>query len=158
MEIIVTRRWRIPAPPGGEAGTVGEFRCDFGLTGFSIEDEVRVDPDPSTPENEGKIPGKTAIPAGTYRLTLRRSEHFDRELPHLEDVPGFTETMIHGANIPLDVKGCIGTGRRRTPSGIADCLGVVDRIVTELRAAKVRGEESSITVKDGFEEAGTDPT
>jgi hypothetical protein len=137
---------------------VGEFRCDFGLTGFSLEDEVRQDPDPSTPANEAKVYGKTAIPAGTYRLTLRRSEHFDRDLPHIEEVPGFTEIMIHGANTPLDVKGCIGVGRRRTPSGIADCLGVVDRIVTELRSATHRGEESSITVEDGFEEAGADPT
>lgn len=154
MKVLVTRHWRIPAPPGGEVGTVGELHCDWGLTGFSLEDEAREDPNPSTPQNEAKIYGKTAIPAGSYHLVLGYSPHFKRELPHLEDVPGFTEVMIHGANTPLDLKGCVGVGRRRTTTGIADCAGVVDEIVSQLRAAEQRGEASSITVEDDFE----DPT
>lgn len=158
MNVYVTRRWQIPAPPGGEAGTIGTLRCDWGLTGYSLEDEVRVDPDPSTPQNEAKVYGKTAIPVGVYRLALRYSPHFKRDLPHMEDVPGFTETMLHGANTPLDVKGCIGVGHRRTPTGIADCAGVVDEIVAQLRAADQREEDSFLTVVDAFRESGeSDP-
>lgn len=158
MKVNVSRRWRIPALSGGEAGTVGGLQCDWGLMGFSLEDEVRSDPDPSTPKNEAKVYGKTAIPAGTYPLSLIHSARFKRELPHIEDVPGFSEIMLHGANTPLDVKGCIGVGRRRTPSGIADCAGVVDEIVSQLRAAEQRGESSSVTVEDSFEELQADPT
>jgi hypothetical protein len=151
MKVNVVRRWRIPAPPGGEAGTKGELSCDWGLKGFTLEDEVRMDPDPSTPENEAKVYGKTAVPAGTYRLYLRYSPHFQRELPHF-DPPGFTDTMIHGANTPVELKGCIAVGRRLQPFG--DCAPVVNEIVSQLRLAEERSEESSITIEEGF----ADPT
>lgn len=117
MNLHVRRRWRIPAPPGGEAATKGELAGDWGLKAFSLEDEVRADPDPSTPENEAKVYGKTAVPAGTFRLYLKLSPHFGREMPHF-DAPGFTLTMIHGANRPEQLQAASGRGAGSSPSAI----------------------------------------
>jgi hypothetical protein len=149
MNIRVTRRWRIPASPDDEAQTKGDLLGDWGLKAHSLEDEVRVDPDPSTPANEGKVYGRTAVPAGTYDLYLAYSPHFKRKTAHF-NAPGFTFTMIHGANRAGQLLGCIAAGRRLEPFG--DCAAVVDEIEAQLRLAEQRGEAATITIEDAFED------
>ena len=149
MHIQVTRRWRIPASADDEAQTKGQLLGDWGLTAFTLEDEVRDDPDKSTPANEGKVYGKTAVPAGTYRLYLRKSPHFGRELPHY-NAPGFTYTMFHGANKAKQLLGCTAAGHRLEPFG--DCGPVIDEMVAKLREAEAAGEESFVTFEDAFED------
>jgi hypothetical protein len=66
--------------------------------------------------------GKTRIPAGTYKLTLRTHGGFyDRytklyKAPHpmiqLVDVPGFEDVLIHRGNAVDDTKGCLLLGMR----------------------------------------------
>jgi len=51
-----------------------------------------------------------AIPAGTYDLDIRFSPHFNRLMPHVENVPGFTDIMIHWGNIPANTEGCLLVG------------------------------------------------
>lgn len=73
---------------------------------------------PHTP----KIPGKTRIPAGRYRIKLRRvlsplTKTYRNKYPwfqwHLElqDVPGFTNIYIHIGNYASNTDGCILVGR-----------------------------------------------
>ena len=54
--------------------------------------------------------GKGCIPSGTYRLLLTRSSKFDRWLPLLWKVPGFTGIRIHAGNTVADTQGCILPG------------------------------------------------
>lgn len=69
-----------------------------------------------------KIPGKTRIPAGRYRIKFRRvlsplTETYRRQHSwfkwHLElqDVPGFTFVYIHIGNWAENTDGCILVGR-----------------------------------------------
>ena len=81
----------------GELYGDGEFLCD------TLEDPVREGP---------KIFSLTAIPTGSYEILMEESPHFKRLMPHLQNVPDFTNIMIHIANWATDVKGCIGVGER----------------------------------------------
>lgn len=66
-----------------------------------------------------------AIPAGTYRLTWRWSNRHRRNVPHVEDVPGFSEIEIHSGNFPHDTEGCTLVAQSYSPT-IPDFIGHSD--------------------------------
>jgi len=76
----------------GDLHIDGEFFC------HSLEDEIRPD--------GVKIYGKTAIPAGEYKLILTMSNRFKRLMPLLVDVEGFSGVRLHGGNTSEDSHGC----------------------------------------------------
>ena len=95
----------------------GEFFC-FGL---------------ELPVRDG-LPG-SAIPLGSYDLTLRWSEHFQRILPHVENVPGRTAIEIHSGNWPSDVKGCLVVGEWKSTDFIGNSHVALDALMTKLRGS-----------------------
>jgi hypothetical protein len=82
------------------------FFCD------SLEDKVR------DFTEEKKVPGQTAIPAGTYRIVMSYSERFGRMLPELLYVPFFSAIRIHPLNTALQTEGCIGVGKNNIVGGL----------------------------------------
>lgn len=61
---------------------------------------------------EEKVKNLTAIPAGRYQIKMSWSNHFQRNMPHLLNVPLFADVMIHWGNYPKDTQGCICTGKQ----------------------------------------------
>lgn len=72
----------------------GKFFC------FTLEDKVQ----------EPKVPGETAIPAGTYQIEVGWSDRFQRNMPRLQNVPEFSGILIHWGNSDVDTEGCILVG------------------------------------------------
>ena len=88
-------------------GTFGRLKLPGGWSCFTVERPWK--------SNE---PFESCIPDGVYDLKRRRSPVVERTSggKHLYgwevvDVPGRSYIMIHPANWPKDVQGCIGVGR-----------------------------------------------
>jgi hypothetical protein len=65
----------------------------------TLEDPVR--------EAGVKIAGETAIPSGSYRVTITMSTKFGKLLPLLANVPNYSGIRIHPGNTTADTSGCI---------------------------------------------------
>lgn len=75
---------------------------------YILEDVVREVPGKSVAE--WKIAGKTAIPAGRYRITWSLSPRLQKFTLALLGVEGFTGIRIHSGNTAVDTAGCLITG------------------------------------------------
>ena len=84
--------------------TIGETYVDGKRLGFCLEDTVREIL--GRPVSEWKVKGQTAIPVGTYRVTLEWSPRFGRIMPTIHGVEGFAGLRIHGGNDHEDTDGC----------------------------------------------------
>ena len=96
--------------------------------------------------SERKVYGRTAIPRGKYRLTTSFSNRFQRVLPLVVDVPGFTGIRIHGGNRAEDSLGCILVGKVRTSTGVAQCAGSVKRVIDAIKDAAELGIQTWLEI------------
>jgi len=87
-----------------EAFTEGVMYIDGHEFCDTIEDKVRTD--------GIKIKGKTAIPAGTYKVILSYSNRFKKVMPEVLAVKGFSGIRIHPGNSAGDSEGCIIVGKK----------------------------------------------
>ena len=62
------------------------------------------------PVMETCLPGRCAIPAGTYEIVIEYSYHFQRYNCRLLNVPGFQGIELHTGNSARDTEGCILLG------------------------------------------------
>lgn len=118
-----------------------------GLVLRTLEDAVRTDPVPETPENEAKVYGQTAIPEGTYTVIIDYSPRFKVEMPHLLDVPGFEGVRIHAGNTPADTHGCILVGRfMASDDTLRQSRVAYDELMNKLEYAYARNETITLTI------------
>ena len=136
MNILLKRK------PSANGCTHGDLFIDDFWECFSLEDVVR----------EAKIPGKTAIPAGKYRVVITYSQRFQKPLALLLDVPGFTGIRIHAGNTSDHTEGCILVGRQRSLMNnnmILDSRVAVKQLQEKIQIAINAGEEVWLEVIDG---------
>jgi hypothetical protein len=120
------------------ARTLGTMRFEDGFLCQTLEDPVREGP---------KVFGDTAIPSGTFRVTITRSKRFGKMMPLLHNVPNFGGVRIHTGNNTDDTSGCILVGIGRDADAGADGLQVTDsrdamnEVQPRIAAAIARGDE-----------------
>ena len=94
----------------GPEYTIGKLYIDDNYFCDTLEDTVR-------PKGE-KIYGKTAIPAGKYKVKKTYSPRFKKQLPEILNVPNFAGVRIHAGNTAKDTDGCILLGLNKTKGAV----------------------------------------
>jgi hypothetical protein len=131
MDLLLIRRWYT------DRSTIGTLYLDNLFEMYTLEDI----------EREVKVPGKTAIPRGKYRIVLDWSNRFQKIMPHILDVPGFEGIRIHAGNTARDTEGCILVGLRREPDFVSDSKIAFNRLFMKMEIARKKNEPISIEIK-----------
>ena len=152
MKLLLKRIALRPTYTIGQLFIDGERFCD------TCEDKVRdtnKDGD-LLDEGEGKVYAETAIPYGTYDVTLNvQSQRFRTKkayqfckgfLPRLVDVPHFEGILIHIGNKPEDSAGCILVGENKIVGGLVNSTATFNRLYERLAEADNRGEAIEIEI------------
>lgn len=152
IEVLIHRKWR------KVAYTVGRFFVNRTLLFNSLEDTDRGLTQEMSEEDilAVKVPGKTAIPVGTYELRLTVSGKFKNRswakkykglVPEIVDVPGYSGVRIHPGNKPNQTDGCPLTGRNTKVGELTDSTKCYYELMDKhLYPAHLRGEQMKITI------------
>lgn len=129
MELTLKRRYL------GKQYTIGSLYLDGRYFCDTLEDTVRRLPSacPDTPRGctchcPEKVYARTAIPAGTYKITMEHSPRFKRVLPLLHDVPHFLGILIHSGNDEEDSAGCILVGKNNIKGKVVESRATSDAL------------------------------
>ena len=131
MKIQVTRHTFDDECTIGTMTVDGEFQC------YTLEPTVR-------PVGAEKVPGHTAIPYGSYQVTVTFSDHFKRPMPLLMNVPNFEGVRIHPGNWPKDTEGCCLVGETEGKDQILQSVAAFDPLFRKIQYALAHQEVVTI--------------
>lgn len=157
MKLLLERKYKKEEYTIGNLYIDGKFFCntledkDRGLSSSMTVNEIK----------EIKVYGKTAIPTGTYEITLNvvspkfstktfYKEICDGKVPRLLNVKGFDGILIHvgeGANGALLTYGCILVGSNTIKGGLTSSKETFKNLYKELISAKNKGESITIEIQ-----------
>lgn len=138
MQMILERLQLDPDVTIGALSIDGDFEC------WIVEDRVREVA--GQPVSTWKVPGQTAIPRGTYKVTITPSNRFKRDLPLLLNVPGFDGIRIHPGNTAADTEGCLLPGQDRLAKSVGRSRAAFDALFIKLKDAHGKGQPITIEV------------
>lgn len=157
MELKVVRKWKRPEYTIGQMFVNGQLYCN------TLEDKDRGLKDSMSLQEikKLKVQDKTAIPTGTYNITLNiTSPKFGQKkfyqqvcngkLPRLLDVKGYEGVLIHvgeGANGHKLTSGCILVGKNTIVGGLTKSKETFTSLYNEMRKATLKGEGIKITIE-----------
>lgn len=144
MILTVNRKWK------KEEYTIGNLMVDSLFFSNTLEDKVRYGE---------KVPGRTAIPAGKYKIRMdvvspkyknrAWAKPYGGIVPRLVDVPNFSGVLIHPLNTADETDGCIGVGVNREKGKILDSVKTYRTLMDfHLMPAYKRGEDIWIEIVD----------
>jgi hypothetical protein len=115
--------------------TLGQLTLEDGTTFYTLE----------LPIKDG-LAG-SAIPTGTYSITITFSPHFNRLMPLINGVPNRSEIRIHPGNSARDTEGCVLVGDAESSDFIGQSDAAFNQLFPRIETAINAGEEVVITVQ-----------
>lgn len=154
MEIVIDRKYK------KQSYTIGKLFINGQFFSNTLEDADRGLDDSMSLSKilELKKPSITAIPKGTYKITLDvisprfSSQTFYKEvcngkLPRLLNVKGFEGVLIHCGNTAQDSSGCILVGTNSEKGKVCNSKDTFKKLYNILKEANNKGEEIIIKIK-----------
>lgn len=142
MKIDLHRKWRKAGYSIGILYVNGQRICE------TLEDTdrgLRSDM-PLATIKQLKVKGQTAIPTGTYQVTITYSPKFKKMLPLLMNVPGYDGIRIHSGNRAKDTEGCILCGRNTEVGAVTNSRYWTNKVIAMIEDATKRKEEITISI------------
>lgn len=153
MEIKVDRKWKKEDYTVGRMYINGEFICN------TMEDTDRgLDDGMETTQIKAKkIPTRTAIPTGKYKVTLNvTSPKFSKKeyywnfckgkVPRLLNVKGFEGILIHCGATATNSAGCILVGDNTVKGRLTNSQARFEQVYAMLKEAQGNNEEITIEI------------
>lgn len=151
MKLTLKRIALRPTYTIGKLYVNGKYECD------TIEDTVRdLNHNGKFDNGEKKVAGITAIPYGTYSITMKvKSPRFSQKiqykkcggyLPRLQGVPEFDGVLIHIGNTAEDSEGCILVGKNTQVGRVTDSTVTFWALYNKLLKADISGEHIEIEI------------
>ena len=154
MKLRLERRWK------KETYTIGRLYVNGELFSNTLEDRDRglTQFDSLAHIKAVKIPSETAIPTGTYTVTMTvQSPKFSANawyyslckgyLPRLLDVPGYEGILIHVGTSALSTAGCILVGLNTIKGRLTSSREMFTALYKKMKAAHDAGETITITIE-----------
>lgn len=136
MNILLVRDTLTPLSTIGRIYVNNVYEC------YSLEDVDR------RLENGGvKIHGETAIPLGSYAVTVTMSARFKMLLPILHNVPQFSGVRIHSGNLAKDTEGCILVGAAKSMNRVVDSRSAFNRLFQKINQAIRLGKPVTLKIE-----------
>ncbi len=137
-------RLSLQREPSENDATIGSLYVNGAWQCFTLEDVVRERS--GIPVAQWKVQNQTAIPAGTYRITVDFSNRFQRNMLHILDVPGFDGIRIHSGNTTADTDGCILVGKTKNGAFIGESKDALKELQPLIEAALAGSEDVTIEI------------
>lgn len=142
MRIDLHRKWRKHGYSIGILSINGERICEtLEDTDRGLKAELSL-----ATIKQLKVHGETAIPVGTYQVTMSYSPRFKKMLPLVMGVPGFEGIRIHSGNHAKDTEGCILCGRNTAVGTVTDSRYWTNKVIARIDEAVKRKEEILICI------------
>lgn len=153
MEILVDRKWKKQSYTISNLVIDGEWFCNvLEDTDRGLDDQM-----PESKIKELKKPSITAIPRGTYEITLDvTSPKFSKisfykevcngKLPRLLNVKGFECILLHAGNTDKDSEGCLLVGVNLEKGKVLNSRETFKKLYKLLKDRKTRGEKITIKI------------
>lgn len=139
MKILLDRFFKGPKYTVGHLYIDGKYFCD------TIEDVDRglLNSMPLSEIKAKKIPSKTAIPRGTYKITLdvvspkySKRDYYIKvckgKVPRILNVKGFEGILLHTGNTEEDSAGCIILGENKVKGKVINSKVTFEKFYKEL--------------------------
>ena len=153
MELVVDRKWKKQSYTISDLTIDGKWFCNV------LEDKDRnLDSSMSIAKiKELKKPSITAIPRGTYEITLDvispkystnsfYKQVCDGKLPRLLNVKGFEGILIHAGNTDKDTSGCLLVGVNRVKGQVINSRETFKELYKLLKDKHDKGEKITIKI------------
>ena len=154
MELLIDRKWKKQSYTISNLYINGEWfsnvleDADRGLDDSMSEDMIRT----------LKKPSITAIPRGTYEITLDvvspkyskvqfYKDVCNGKVPRLKNVKGFDGILIHAGNTDKDSSGCLLVGQNKVKGQVVNSKETFKQLYKLLQDGKSRGEKIIIKIK-----------
>lgn len=154
MELLIDRKWKKQSYTISNLYIDGKWFCncledaDRGLDNSMSEDTIRT----------LKKPSITAIPRGTYEITLDvvspkyskvqfYKDVCNGKVPRLKNVKGFDGILIHAGNTDKDSSGCLLVGQNKIKGQVVNSKETFKQLYKLLQDGKSRGEKITIKIE-----------